>query len=204
MFGRKNDDVEEHKVDKETDQPQAPDGQAAGLSPPSATVRERTPAPPLAATMPLARPEPVRHPLDIHAGGRRLDSAAESHDDDGKSLTVGPGIELTGQIRSCDKLSIEGVVESDLCQCSEIEIAERGAFKGEAQVETADVAGRFEGSLTAQKLLIVRATGRITGRVRFGQIEIMRGGEIDGNIQVHMAGEAREALPIHASRTSTS
>ena len=201
MFGRKNDDVEEKEVDKEQEQPESPEEEASASPARKSPVREPAPTPP-AVAMRAARPEPVRHPLDIRgAAGQGRDRPADDQDDGDKNLTVGPGIELNGQVKSCDKLTIEGLVESDVCHCVEMEIAKSGAFKGEAQVETADIGGRFDGSLTAQKLLIVRATGRVSGRVRFGQIEIERGGEIDGDVQVHFAAEAREPLPIRTART---
>ncbi len=46
----------------------------------------------------------------------------------------------------------------------------------------ADNSGNFEGTLTARDILIVRSTGRITGTVRFGKLEIERGGEVVGDI----------------------
>ena len=38
--------------------------------------------------------------------------------------------------------------------------------------------------------LVVRATGRITGKVRFGELEIERGGQIIGDLQVFGEGAA--------------
>ena len=90
-------------------------------------------------------------------------------------------------------------MEANLRDCREIEIADSGTFKGEAEIETADISGTFEGSLTAQKLLIVRATGRITGKVRFGQLEIERGGEIIGDVQVYSPVESRAPAPIRSA-----
>jgi len=62
-----------------------------------------------------------------------------------------------------------------------------------AEIDTAEISGVFDGSITARELLVVRATGRITGKVRFGQLEIERGGEISGDIQAYGPGEARNA-----------
>ena len=70
--------------------------------------------------------------------------------------------------------------------CREIEIAETGTFKGKVEFDRADISGIFEGDLTAREYLVVRATGRITGKVRFGELE--RGGQIIGDIQVFGEG----------------
>ena len=66
----------------------------------------------------------------------------------------------------------------------EIEIAETGTFKGQVEFDRADISGIFEGDLMARDHLVVRATGRITGKVRFGELEIERGGQIIGDVQI--------------------
>jgi len=101
-----------------------------------------------------------------------------------KELVVGPGIALSGAISSCEKLVVEGRVEANITECLEIEIAEGGFFKGEATIDVAIIGGEFEGSLIARNLLVVHGSGKISGNVRYGQIEIERGGQIDGDVRL--------------------
>ena len=75
-----------------------------------------------------------------------------------------------------------GGVQAELRGRRRIEIAPTGPLKGAAAMEMAEVSGRFEGTLTTRDILIVRSTGRITGTVRFGKLEIERGGEVVGDI----------------------
>lgn len=121
-------------------------------------------------------PDTGRRPLDL--AGRIAE-----RDGEGSKLIVGRDIELKGEIKSCDTLVVEGRVEASM-QSRRIQVAESGVFKGEAGVEVADVHGRFEGALTARDRLIVRATGRISGTLRYSRIEIEPGGEIAGEVQV--------------------
>ena len=100
-----------------------------------------------------------------------------------KTLTVGRDISLTGEIAMCDKLFVEGRVEADLSDASSIEIACGGMFKGTADVSEAHISGLFEGKLTARNRLIIHATGKVTGEVRYGELEIERGGELSGDVQ---------------------
>ena len=100
----------------------------------------------------------------------------------GKKLIVGSEIELSGNISACERLVVEGRVEAELHDCREIEIARTGTFKGSAAIEMAEISGNFEGTLTARDTLIVRSSGRITGTIRFGKLEIERGGEVVGDI----------------------
>ena len=52
--------------------------------------------------------------------------------------------------------------------------------------------GRFEGDLVVHNRLLIKATGRVSGTIRYGQIEIECGGQIFGDIQAQSPGEARE------------
>jgi cytoskeletal protein CcmA (bactofilin family) len=110
-------------------------------------------------------------------------AAPRRNDSDLRKLIVGREITLSGEINSCDKLVIEGSVEANLQNCNEVELAETGLFKGSATIDEIEVRGRFEGSLTVRKRLLIRATGRVSGTIRYGQIEIECGGQISGDIQ---------------------
>ena len=103
---------------------------------------------------------------------------------EGKRLIVGRDISLTGEITACEVLVVEGKVECSLSDSRMIEIADSGIFKGHAEIENAEIAGRYEGSLTVRDRLYVRATGKVVGTVRYGRLEIECGGEIVGDVQV--------------------
>jgi hypothetical protein len=76
-----------------------------------------------------------------------------------RQLSVGRGITLSGDITSCEKLSIEGSVEANLINCRALDIAESGLFKGTTSIEEAEVRGCFEGNLTVRKRLLIKSTG---------------------------------------------
>ena len=113
---------------------------------------------------------------------------AEPTATEGKKLLVGRDIFLTGEITACNKLVIEGRVEASLAESQSIEITGSGHFKGTAECETADISGHFEGKLDVRKRLTIRATGEVTGEIRYGEIEIECGGIISGDI--HAIGDA--------------
>jgi cytoskeletal protein CcmA (bactofilin family) len=71
-------------------------------------------------------------------------------------------------------------------------IKEGGVFYGESTTEDADVQGCFEGKLVVRKRLLVRATGRVSGNISYGEIEIERGGKISGEID-----QDAESAPSH-------
>ena len=115
---------------------------------------------------------------------------------DRRTLIIGQGIALTGEVNSCDRLVVEGSIQATLQRCQHVIIAETGVFNGHASTENADVRGRFEGDLVVRKRLLIRAGGHVSGTVTYGEIEIEAGGGISGTIE--QAG-ANKADPISLS-----
>ncbi|MES1150652.1 MAG: polymer-forming cytoskeletal protein [Dongia sp.] len=147
------------------------------------------------ASRPALNPEIARRGPDLSVFGPRRDAGAQpaaaaataskpSTEPDTKKLIVGGGITLNGEIRTCDTLVVEGRVEAVLQECKNIEIMAPGEFKGAAEVDVADISGRFDGDLTARQRLIVRAGGKVLGKIRYGQLEIERGGVLSGEVEV--------------------
>ncbi|MFO1242659.1 MAG: polymer-forming cytoskeletal protein [Rickettsiales bacterium] len=101
-------------------------------------------------------------------------------------LTVGNDITLNGEIASCDRIVIEGRVDAILKEVHTVEIAESGSFKGKAEIEDAEISGVFDGELVVRNRLTIYSTGKVRGKIAYGEIEIERGGEITGEI-VHGA-----------------
>ena len=130
----------------------------------------------------MAAAEPVapRPTLAPPAPARDVKTAA---DEPGKRLIVGQGISLSGEITACDRLVVDGSVQVTLNQTRAIEITESGRFtNGKAEVEEAEISGIYEGDLTVRNRLLIRSTGQVKGTVRYGEIEIERGGRISGTI----------------------
>jgi len=100
----------------------------------------------------------------------------------GSKLIVGPDIKLKGvEITDCDTLVVEGRVEASM-DSRVIQIAEHGVYSGTVGIDVAEIRGRFEGELTARKQLVIHATGRVSGTIRYGKITVEDGGEISGDI----------------------
>lgn len=99
-------------------------------------------------------------------------------------LIVGREIKMKGEITSCERLVVEGSVEAALMDSRALEVASGGYFTGTAVVDSAQIAGHFEGDLTVEGLLTLASTGRIIGTVRFGELEVERGGTMTGDVAI--------------------
>ncbi|GGP24788.1 bactofilin family protein [Silvimonas amylolytica] len=109
--------------------------------------------------------------------------AAAPADSGGNRLIVGPDVKLRGaEILDCDTLVVEGRVEATM-DSRVIRIAEGGSFSGKVSIDVAEVHGTFDGELTAREQLIIHATGRVKGTIRYGKLLIESGGTISGEIE---------------------
>jgi cytoskeletal protein CcmA (bactofilin family) len=140
----------------------------AGPTPPSGTAIPPRPM----GGMPGAAPAPAPRP-----------GAAER-----RTLVVGRGISLQGTVSEAERLVVEGTVESQMIQATELSISDAGVFRGEVQVEDAEIAGTFDGTITARGQLVIRASGRVIGVARCRRLMVEEGGQISGRME--MLGDA--------------
>lgn len=151
-----------------------------------------TPSPGLSATPPKTVTEPLAMPVaDKPAGENRsaVMAAAEPASAVAK-LVVGPGVKLKGaEIQDCDTLLVEGRVEATM-DSRFIQIADQGSFDGKVNIDVAEIRGRFSGELTAREQIVIHATGRVSGKIRYGKIVVHEGGELSGDIKSLKAAEA--------------
>ena len=115
--------------------------------------------------------------------GMNVDKATNNKLGNRRVLTVGNDILLKGEIATCDRLVIEGKVDATLNDVHTVEISETGSFKGSADIEDAEISGLFEGDLVVRNRLVIYASGKVRGKITYGEIEIERGGEMTGEIK---------------------
>ncbi|MFJ7565691.1 polymer-forming cytoskeletal protein [Herminiimonas sp. NPDC097707] len=127
-------------------------------------------------------------PVSSSAGG--FNSPASTHasnpsvNEVGSKLIVGPNIKLKGvEITDCDTLVVEGFVEATM-DSRVIQIAKEGSFKGSAGIDIAEIHGTFDGELTVRQKLVIYASGKVSGKIRYGNVVIEEGGQLMGDVQV--------------------
>jgi cytoskeletal protein CcmA (bactofilin family) len=157
----------------------APPKEAQSMSrPPLSTAPSGLATPPASGARPGLPPvrSPAREP-----GERR-------------TLVVGRGISVQGTVQDAERLVVEGTVEASMIHATELSIAQGGVFKGEIEVEEAEIAGTIDGTLTARGALVVRSTGRVLGTARCRRLQVEDGGQITGRIEM-MTDQAKNDLP---------
>lgn len=101
-----------------------------------------------------------------------------------RTLVVGHGISVQGTVQDAERLVVEGTVEATMIHATELSIAPGGIFKGEVEVEDAEIAGTIDGTLTARASMIVRASGKVLGTARCRRLQVEDGGQITGRMEM--------------------
>lgn len=203
MFRRKEDADDDLGLDTETTEaaeaaataapkPAAPMPAATPVAATPAAAAPRPAAPAAPATAPGFRPTPSAAPAPAMSAAARpaAPNAAGGNKAGKRILTVGNDILLKGEIATCDRLVIEGQVDARLNDVHTVEIAETGSFKGTAEIEDAEISGLFEGELIVRNRLTIYATGKVRGKIAYGEIEIERGGQMTGEITIGAPAKA--------------
>src|SRR5262245_61116443 len=167
-------------------------------SPYSRLQEALTPASPEAA-----KPEAIRieQPRAAPPAPREELRAPRTEEGTPSKLIVGPDIKLKGaEITDCDTLIVEGRVEASM-DSRVIQISERGVFAGKAGIDVAEIRGCFEGELTARKQLLICATGKVSGKIRYGKLAVEEGGEISGDIAALTEGSGKGHARTDAGRS---
>ncbi len=161
----------------------------------------RPPFAPNPASVPTMPPAPGAARPGMQVPGRQV---AVPDSSERRTLVVGRGISVQGTITDAERLVVEGTVDSQNIHAAELAVIEGGIFKGEIEVEEAEIAGMIDGVITARTSLIVRATGRVLGRARCRRLQVEDGGQITGQIEMlNDAPAAASPAPAPVSTTGT-
>ena len=97
------------------------------------------------------------------------------------SIVIGDGVMVKGTFTVPSKAIINGVIEGDLT-ADELLIGPTGKITGRIKTKVIDVRGELHNDIISEKSLIVRSSGKLAGKVHYSEIEIEKGGEIEGTL----------------------
>lgn len=121
----------------------------------------------------------------------RASNGAGFRPDQEKAAYIGAGVAVKGDISAPDVLVIDGAVEGDVA-ARVILIGSTGAVRGKVNAVEADIGGAVGGEIHITRLLAIRATGRVEGRVSYGEIAMEKGAVLRGELS--SSEEARAAV----------
>lgn len=114
----------------------------------------------------------------------------ESHE----SVVIGDGVVVKGTFSVPAKAVINGVIEGDVT-AQEVMVGPTGRVTGRVSAQIIDVRGVLNNTTISEQSLIIRATGRVSGKVQYKEIEIEKGGQIEGALNQGMTGAPGSSAP---------
>jgi cytoskeletal protein CcmA (bactofilin family) len=107
------------------------------------------------------------------------------------SLLVGEGVFMKGTMRVPGTASIDGKMEGEL-SADTVFIQPNGAMDGLTTANHVRVAGSLTNTTVANKTLVIESSGVIAGSITYEELEIKKGGSLQGGI--YKVGEAPAAV----------
>ncbi|MBU3709554.1 MAG: hypothetical protein FGM20_10690 [Burkholderiaceae bacterium] len=111
------------------------------------------------------------------------------------SLLVGEGVFMKGTMQVPGVASIDGKLEGQLSADS-VFIQQNGSMDGQTTANHVRVAGTLTDTTVANRTLLVEATGLVAGSITYQELEIKKGGSLQGGI--YKVGREAPAVPARA------
>jgi len=91
---------------------------------------------------------------------------------------IGADVVIKGDIAATADLHVDGTIEGDI-KCASLVQGETSSISGAVVAESARMAGKVTGSITARELVILKSA-RIEGDVHYDALTIEQGAQVDG------------------------
>jgi cytoskeletal protein CcmA (bactofilin family) len=111
------------------------------------------------------------------------------------SLLVGEGVFIKGTMRVPGVASVDGKLEGELSADS-VFIQQNGSMDGQTTANHVRVAGTLTDTTVANRTLVVESTGLVAGSITYQELEIKKGGSLQGGI--YKVGREMPAAPARA------
>jgi len=116
------------------------------------------------------------------------------------SSLIAAGVDIAGDIRITDGLRIDGQVEGNvLCKDAArglLVLSEKGTIIGSAKVYDAVINGTIHGDLEVEHYLELQTGARVTGNIRYRQLQMECGAKVDGVLESLADGAGTHASPV--------
>ena len=99
------------------------------------------------------------------------------------NLLVGAGVSMQGTITVQGEAIVDGNIQGRIT-ADFLHVTTNGAINGVSTASNVLIAGKVNNTTVAHKTLVIESTGIATGNIAYADLEIKRGGDIQGNITI--------------------
>jgi cytoskeletal protein CcmA (bactofilin family) len=112
---------------------------------------------------------------------------------------IGPGMKITGDCESDGTIRVEGSIEGSVRAAKSVVVGKDGLVVGDVTTQDAIIAGRVNGSVTAESRVELQASCRIEGDIRSRRVKLDEGGQVDGVL--HMGASVQQKTETRQKAT---
>ncbi|HEX4352835.1 MAG TPA: polymer-forming cytoskeletal protein [Polyangiales bacterium] len=114
---------------------------------------------------------------------------------------IGRGTVIEGTVRVSGRVQVDGQIDGSLIAEGHVSVGPSGSIVGEVIADQLAVGGRVEGKVTVREHLHIAPGGSTRGELRYGSLQVDRGGVIDGST---LHGEGPSANDVSADEETSS
>ena len=94
---------------------------------------------------------------------------------------IGRGTVIEGTVRVAGRVQVDGAIDGSLLAEGHVSVGPTGSILGEVIAHELAVGGRVEGKVSVREHLHIAPQGVCRGDVRYGSLQVDRGGVLDGS-----------------------
>ncbi|MGL4575213.1 MAG: bactofilin family protein [Burkholderiaceae bacterium] len=133
-------------------------------------------------------------PLPTVQGASPLSAPARRHTDTSSlsvrgfsrtagTFTLGTDVIIKAADKiTCKAATIEGELHATM-ETGVLTIGRSGVLRGVVHANSAEIRGEFDGELIVRGKLVIFSTARVTGKIRFAEVVLWKGGHVSGNVK---------------------
>ncbi len=110
-----------------------------------------------------------------------INAPTEFRPDQENVAYIGSGVTIKGEISVPDLIVVDGTIEGAIT-ARVVSVGQTGVVRGNITATEADISGSVSDHIDIKQLLIIRTSGRVEGKIRYGEIELEKGAVVAGDL----------------------
>ncbi|MCL1894851.1 MAG: polymer-forming cytoskeletal protein [Holophagaceae bacterium] len=115
------------------------------------------------------------------------------------SIVIGSDVSIKGVLNVPNRAIVNGTIEGELT-AKELIVGQTGRILGNAKSERADIHGEVHQTLVVSQSLTLRSTGKVLGVVHYAELEIEKGGLVEGKMTQQSTSTPKPHPPVEPVR----
>ncbi len=113
-----------------------------------------------------------------------------------QAASIGPSIQIKGDISGNEDLVVHGKVEGTLSLSkNNVVVGSDGIVQANVNAMSISVEGKVVGDLTASERIVITSSGRVQGNIKAPRVVLEDGAKFKGSVEMEMAESQTAAKP---------